>query len=119
MQVQFAAGAQQVMRVQELAGLYATWSEAGAAVQAIPMTRLLTKAIRTHVMGGCGLAGDRRLGVTRPDRVHWQIGKHSIHDGSLFPTSIGANPQLSTYGVVNKLAQRLVRHLGVTPVVLA
>jgi choline dehydrogenase-like flavoprotein len=28
-------------------------------------------------------------------------------DGSLFPTSIGANPQLSIYGLVYKLAGKL------------
>jgi choline dehydrogenase-like flavoprotein len=28
-----------------------------------------------------------------------------VHDGSLFPTSLGANPQLSIYGIVNRLAQ--------------
>ena len=40
----------------------------------------------------------------RPDGVHWQLENLSVHDGSLFPTSIGANPQLSIYGLVNKLA---------------
>ena len=35
----------------------------------------------------------------------------SIHDGSLFPTSIGANPQLSIYGMVNRLSQGLCRRL--------
>ena len=62
-------------------------------------------------MGGCGMASTARQGVTRPDGVHWQIENLSIHDGSLFPTSIGANPQLSVYGVVNRLAQGLATHL--------
>ncbi|MGV8657484.1 GMC oxidoreductase [Pseudomonas aeruginosa] len=31
----------------------------------------------------------------------------SIHDGSLFPTSIGANPQLSVYGLTAQLASAL------------
>jgi choline dehydrogenase-like flavoprotein len=43
----------------------------------------------------------------------------SIHDGSLFPTSIGANPQLSIYGVVNRLAQGLVKRLTGTEIKLA
>jgi len=63
-------------------------------------------------MGGCGMASTPELGVARPDGVHWQIENLSLHDGSLFPTSIGANPQLSIYGLVGKLATRLARQLG-------
>jgi choline dehydrogenase-like flavoprotein len=50
--------------------------------------------------------------VVRPDGVHWQIANLSVHDGSLFPTSIGANPQLSIYGLVNRLTQDLIGRLG-------
>ena len=70
-------------------------------------------------MGGCGMAGDERLGVVRPDGVHWHVGNLSIHDGSLFPTSIGANPQLSIYGLVNKLATGLAKRLSGRDVKLA
>jgi choline dehydrogenase-like flavoprotein len=83
------------------------------------MKPLLTKLVSAHVMGGCGLAGEERLGVARPDGVHWQLRNLSIHDGSLFPTSIGANPQLSVYGIVNRLAQGLARRLTGREVALA
>jgi len=39
------------------------------------------------------------------------LGNLSIMDGSLFPTSIGANPQLSIYGLVGKLASALAERL--------
>ena len=32
-------------------------------------------------------------------------------DGSLFPTSIGANPQLSIYGLTTRLSAGLVKQL--------
>jgi choline dehydrogenase-like flavoprotein len=70
-------------------------------------------------MGGCGLAGDAKRGVVRPDGVHWQVENLSVHDGSLFPTSIGANPQLSVYGICNRLAQGLARRLAGREVALA
>jgi choline dehydrogenase-like flavoprotein len=57
--------------------------------------------------------------VTRPDGIHWQLDNLSIHDGSIFPTSIGANPQLSIYGIVNRLAQGLAQRLGGRDVILA
>jgi choline dehydrogenase-like flavoprotein len=34
-----------------------------------------------------------------------------VLDGSLFPTSIGANPQLSIYGLVARLASGLAAEL--------
>lgn len=119
MEIQFAAGAQQVFPLHELAQPYTTWTQAREAVQAMPMKPGLAKVVSAHVMGGCGLAGSETQGVTRPDGVHWQLENLSIHDGSLFPTSIGANPQLSIYGTVNRLAQGLAVHLGGRAVTLA
>ena len=118
-QIQFEAGATMVYPGHELAGGTSTWAATKAAIEALPMKPLLTKIGSAHVMGGCGLGGDDKLGVTRPDGVHWQLENLSIHDGSLFPTSIGANPQLSIYGNVNRLAQGLAKRLSGKDVLLA
>ncbi len=111
MEIQFAAGARQVLPMHESARPCNNWTEGRQAVAALAMQPLLTKVVSAHVMGGCGLAGTEALGVTRPDGVHWQLDNLSIHDGSIFPTSIGANPQLSIYGIVNRLTQGLVKRL--------
>jgi choline dehydrogenase-like flavoprotein len=118
-EIQFAAGAKEVLPVHELAQPYTSWAQAKAAIEALPMKPYLTKVVSAHVMGGCGMAGNEKQGVTRPDGLHWQIENLSIHDGSLFPTSIGANPQLSVYGVVNRLAQGLAKQLTRRDVALA
>jgi choline dehydrogenase-like flavoprotein len=110
-ELQFAAGAEQVFTGHELAPVFTTWQQAKAGIAALPMQPLLTKFVSAHVMGGCGMAADARRGVVRPDGVHWQIDNLSVHDGSLFPTSIGANPQLSIYGIVNMLATQLAKRL--------
>jgi choline dehydrogenase-like flavoprotein len=110
-QIQFEAGATRVYPGHEMANGTSTWIETKAAIEALPMKPLLTKIGSAHVMGGCGLAADEKHGVTRPDGVHWQLDNLSIHDGSIFPTSIGANPQLSIYGNVNRLAQGLAKRL--------
>jgi choline dehydrogenase-like flavoprotein len=62
-------------------------------------------------MGGCAMAGSEVQGVVRPDGRHWQLERLSVHDGSLFPTSVGANPQLSVYGLAAKLATQLAHEL--------
>lgn len=111
-EIQFAAGAKQVLPVHEQAQPYTSWAEARDAIARLPMVPLQTRVVSAHVMGGCGMAANPERGVARPDGVHWQIANLSIHDGSLFPTSIGANPQLSVYGLVNRLTQGLVERLG-------
>jgi len=111
-ELQFAAGARQVLPVHERSRPMGSWAQAQAAIGQLPMKPLLAKVVSAHVMGGCGLGGSEALGVVRPDGVHWQVENLSVHDGSLFPTSVGANPQLSIYGLANRLAQGLVQRLG-------
>lgn len=118
-EIQFAAGARSVTPVHELAQPLTSWAAARRAIAALPMQPLLTRVVSAHVMGGCAMAGSETLGVVRPDGVHWQVDNLSVHDGSLFPTSIGANPQLSVYGLVNLLATRLARRLSGHDVALA
>jgi choline dehydrogenase-like flavoprotein len=118
-ELQFAAGARKVTPAHERAGAYTSWAQARDAIAALPMAPLLARVMSAHVMGGCPMAGSAQQGVVRPDGVHWQVENVSVHDGSLFPTSIGANPQLSVYGLVNKLATQLARRLGGHAVTLA
>ncbi len=118
-EMQFAAGARRVRLAHDLAQPYTSWAQAKAAIAELPMKPLLTRVASAHVMGGCGMAGQPQLGVVRPDGRHWQVDNLSVHDGSLFPTSIGANPQLSIYGLVNKLATQLARELSGRSVRLA
>ena len=118
-ELQFAAGASSVIPVHELATAYKSWAEAKAGIEALPMKPYLTRVVSAHVMGGCGMAADASRGVVRPDGQHWQLGNLSVHDGSLFPTSIGANPQISVYGLSNRLATGLALRLTRKAVQLA
>ncbi|HET8693809.1 MAG TPA: GMC family oxidoreductase [Aquabacterium sp.] len=118
-EVQFAAGAKMVLPAHEQGRYYKSWAEAQTAINALDMKPYTTIAGSAHVMGGCQMAGDERHGVIRPDGQHWQIANLSVHDGSIFPTSIGANPQLSIYGFSNRLATQLAKRLTGKDVVLA
>lgn len=117
-EIQFAAGAREVYPGHELAGAHSSWATARDAIARLPMKPLLTRVVSAHVMGGCAMAGSEDQGVVRPDGVHWQIDNLSVHDGSVFPTSIGANPQLSVYGMANRLATGLARRLAQRDVAL-
>ena len=118
-EIQFAAGASKVLSVHEGAGPWLTWDQAKRAISGLASEPSTLRLLSAHVMGGCMLAPTPERGITRPDGQHWQIGNLSIHDGSLFPTSIGANPQLSVYAVVARLAAALAARLTGRQVALA
>ena len=106
-EIQFAAGAKIVMPVHEDAKPYRSWGDAKRAIAMLPMKTLRARVASAHVMGGCGMGADVRTSVTRGDGRHHQLENLWVFDGSAFPTSIGANPQLSIYGMVARNATRL------------
>jgi choline dehydrogenase-like flavoprotein len=114
-EIQFAAGARQVMPAHEQARLYNSWAEARQAIGALRYEKLLTRVVSAHVMGGCTMAGDERDAVVGPDGRYHGVDNLSVHDGSIFPTSIGANPQLSIYGITARLASGLAQALTGQP----
>jgi choline dehydrogenase-like flavoprotein len=111
-EIQFAAGARSVTPAHEHAVPYRNWKEARAAINQLSLDPQLLMMKSAHVMGGCAMAATPEQGVVRPDGKHWQVANLSVHDGSLFPTSIGANPQLSVYGLANRLATHLAKELS-------
>ncbi|MBA5606382.1 GMC family oxidoreductase [Duganella sp. FT3S] len=114
-EVQFAAGAKKVTPVHEMADSYSTWDAAKQAINNLPYKVLQSKVVSAHVMGGCTLSDDERLGVVGADGRYHGVSNLSVHDGSLFPTSIGANPQLSIYGITARLASALAQQLTGKP----
>jgi choline dehydrogenase-like flavoprotein len=114
-EIQFAAGATAVQVAHETAPRYASWQAAKEGIAALPFRTHLTRVASAHVMGGCMMAGDPRAGVTGQDGRYHGLANLSVHDGSLFPTSIGANPQLSIYGITARLASQLAQSLTGRP----
>lgn len=111
-EIQFAAGATTVLPLHGNARHARTLTEAREQIDALPMELFLAKLGSAHVMGGCAMGEDPRQAVVDSLGRHHQLENLSIHDGSLFPTSIGANPQLSVYGLTAKLASALAARLG-------
>jgi GMC oxidoreductase len=95
-EIQFAAGAKWVTPVHESATGYTTWGEAKLGIANLSFAPL-------------------RCRVVSDEGRHFQIDNLSVHDGSLFPTSIGANPQLSIYGLVARNASLLAAALSGRP----
>jgi choline dehydrogenase-like flavoprotein len=62
-------------------------------------------------MGGCAMGPDPRTSVVAESGRHHQLANLSVHDGSVFPTSLGANPQLTIYALAGRMATGLVQTL--------
>ncbi|MFJ4441313.1 GMC family oxidoreductase N-terminal domain-containing protein [Pseudomonas sp. NPDC089422] len=111
-QIQFAAGARQVTPVHGDARAAASLGEAQRVIDALRLEPFRTRLGSAHVMGGCAMGDDPRQAVCDSLGRHHQLENLSIHDGSLFPTSIGANPQLSVYAISARLTEALAARLA-------
>ncbi len=110
-EIQFAAGAVQVMPIHGDGTAYRSWRAARTAIAGFTLAPLVTPVVSAHVMGGCPLGADARRAVVDTNGRHHQVANLYVVDGSLFPTSIGANPQLSIYAVAARLAGGLAAAL--------
>jgi len=111
-EIQFAAGAQSVMPMHADGAAFVNIDEARAAIDAFALQPLVTPVVSAHVMGGAPLGPDPKRAVVANSGRHHQVENLYVLDGSLFPTSIGANPQLSIYGIVARLATGLAETLA-------
>jgi choline dehydrogenase-like flavoprotein len=111
-EIQFAAGARSVLPLHEDAAPVRSWAEARSAIAALPLAPLRARVVSAHVMGGCPMGPDARASVVDERGRHHRVANLSVHDGSLFPTSLGANPQLSIYAFAARMASELARELS-------
>ncbi|MFO1315243.1 MAG: GMC family oxidoreductase [Burkholderiales bacterium] len=103
-EIQFAAGATRVSPGHGDGPEFTRFAQARAAIAAFDLKPLATRVVSAHVMGGAPLGPDPRRAVVDVRGRHHQVGNLYVLDGSLFPTSVGANPQLSIYGIAARLA---------------
>lgn len=114
-EIQFAAGARKVYAVHEACSGWDSWAAARAGIAQLPMQALSLRVVSAHVMGGCAMGADARSAVVDARGRHHQLANLSVADGSLFPTSIGANPQQSVYGIVARNISALAQSLSGRP----
>ncbi|MBI5907472.1 MAG: GMC family oxidoreductase [Burkholderiales bacterium] len=113
MEIMFAAGAQAIYPWHiDMPGLK-TYREARAwAYESDHAPQRLSRG-SAHVMGGCAMGKSDKDGVVNQDGRLYGLENVSVHDASIFPTSIGLNPQVSIYTTtlrnVTKLAAELTK----------
>jgi len=111
-ELQFAAGAETSLPYHMEGRPLRSLAEARAWAGTTPMGTLQLLAGSAHVMGGCAMGPDEKRSVVDEWGRHRALESLSVIDGSVFPTSIGANPQESIYALAAKNAPVLVKALG-------
>ena len=114
-EIQFAAGATRVQPVHEQCRGYANWAEAKEGIAQLSMKPLLLRVVSAHVMGGATMSANAESGLTSPDGSLRNVENVSVFDGSVFPTSIGANPQLSICAITARNASFLTSRITAKP----
>ena len=107
-EIMFAAGAKGVHVGHSDSPVYNSWNAAKKGILNLEYKPLMLRIGSAHVMGGCAMGGDPKNSVVNENGQHHQIENLYICDGSIFPTSLGANPQLSIYGLVARIAHNIV-----------
>ncbi|HEX5276665.1 MAG TPA: GMC family oxidoreductase [Fluviicoccus sp.] len=115
-EAQFAGGATEVKMAHLDSTWVKSWKEAQDQINNLSYKKFRTALFTAHLMGGCMMSEDAKKGVVNSLGRHHQLANLTVMDGSLFPTSIGANPQLSIYGLVAQNATALAVELGGKPV---
>ncbi|MGR6871847.1 GMC family oxidoreductase N-terminal domain-containing protein [Pseudomonas sp. HK3] len=106
-EVQFAAGAKSVMPLHHDATFYQSLNACKTAIDSLPRELHRQRLMTAHLMGGCTMGEDMSESVVNSQGRFHHADNLYVIDGSVFPTSIGANPQLSIYGLALKQSSQL------------
>jgi cholesterol oxidase len=77
-----------------------------------PLTKILSRLITVHPLGGCPMGGTQDEGVVDEwGRVHGHPRLH-IADGSVMPGPVGPNPSLTIAALADRFADQMLLDLG-------
>jgi choline dehydrogenase-like flavoprotein len=109
--LQLAAGAREILTLHE--SPLAIRSEADLArIADAPFGANLHTLFSAHQMGGCPMGEDPRTSVVTSRGRHHELENLWIVDGSVFPTSLGVNPQLSIYAHARLFTSEIISELS-------
>ncbi len=104
--IQFAAGAQEVYSL-HLDPVKMSSAAEVDKLDAAAWEKLKLKVVTAHQMGGCAMGKDAGRSVVDPKLRYHGLDNLYVVDGSVFPTSLGVNPQLTIMGVSRWAAQHI------------
>jgi choline dehydrogenase-like flavoprotein len=107
-EMQLASGAQDISTLHDPSLHVRSKSDIDVVIDAAPYEVGKVMVSTAHQMGGCAMGDDPARSVVRSEDLrHHRIENLHVIDGSVFPTSLGVNPQESIYGLSRLMATRL------------
>ncbi|MGZ6142030.1 MAG: FAD-dependent oxidoreductase [Myxococcales bacterium] len=119
--VRFIEGARQMARIYFAAGAHTSFPLMNPGVEParsldealaqlpddLPLQRL--NPYGSHPQSTCRLGADPRTGVCKPTGETHEVENLFVADGSLFPTALGVNPQITILALATGIARDIVR----------
>ncbi|MEX2300412.1 MAG: GMC family oxidoreductase [Bryobacterales bacterium] len=109
--IHLAAGAEEVYHVTNPAIRIRSTSELGK-LDSVDFKAGKTSMLTVHVMGGCAMGSDPNESVVDTDFRLRGLDNAWVVDGSLFPTGLGANPQVTIYALALRGAEKICEQNG-------
>ncbi len=106
--LQLAAGAREVMTLHETPLVIRSEADL-AGIAGAPFGPNRHTIFSAHQMGGAAMGEDPARSVVDSRGRHHQLENVWIVDGSIFPTSLGVNPQLSVYAHAHLFATEIAK----------
>ena len=77
-----------------------------------PINPMALELAAFHPLGTARMAATRRKGVVDPDLESWEIPGLYVVDGSVVPTAIGVNPQVTIMALATRAAETIASRLA-------
>ena len=119
--LRFVRGAQALSRIYFAAGAHTVWPLVNPGIEPahsidealaqlpddLPLRRL--NPYGSHPQGSCRLSADPKRGVCKPSGETHDVERLYVADGSLFPSALGVNPQITIIALATGIARDLAR----------
>jgi choline dehydrogenase-like flavoprotein len=105
--IQFAAGAREVRSLHSTPVNIRKAADIDRLLDAAPWEAGRVRVATAHQMGGCAMGGDPRTSVVDSTLRYHEMDNLFVVDGSVFPTSLGVNPQETIFGIARWASQHV------------
>jgi long-chain-alcohol oxidase len=106
-EIYFAAGALEVHPGIIGGGTFTKLDAFAKFVESAPVDKMNIYA--SHPMGTCRMSGDKKTGVVKPTGETWDVEGLYVSDASVFPTSLGVNPQITVMSTSVQIARQALQ----------